>query len=153
MRRNGLTFPLIEANAEDVPLPVHCSTLPYPSTERASVTVPLIPEAPGSPPEAACLLTNSPLNIPCARGARFDVRDASASTAWLQLDWSDGGVEFHLAHGDMFGLLRESGFDVEALIELYAPEDAETHPYYTAVTADWARKWPSEEIWAARKTS
>ena len=33
----GLTFPLIEANAEDVPLPgCDRSTSPFPSTERAS---------------------------------------------------------------------------------------------------------------------
>ena len=27
----------------------------------------------------------------------------------------------------------------------------ETHEYYDFVTADWARKWPAEEIWVARK--
>ncbi len=26
-----------------------------------------------------------------------------------------------------------------------------THEYYSFVTADWARKWPAEEIWAARE--
>ena len=51
----------------------------------------------------------------------------------------------------MFRLLRDTGFEVEHLIELYAPDDAETHPYYSSVTAEWARQWPSEEIWAARK--
>ena len=65
--------------------------------------------------------------------------------------WPDGGVEFHLGHGDLFRLLRETGFEVENLIELYAPEDATNHEYYDFVTADWARKWPAEEIWAARK--
>ena len=42
-------------------------------------------------------------------------------------------------------------FTVEALHELQAPPDAVTHPYYDFVTADWARRWPSEEIWVARK--
>jgi hypothetical protein len=51
----------------------------------------------------------------------------------------------------MFRALRHAGFDVENLIELFAPTDAETHEYYSFVTADWARKWPAEEIWAARK--
>jgi hypothetical protein len=36
-------------------------------------------------------------------------------------------------------------------VELYAPNDAETHAYYDFVTADWARKWPAEELWVARK--
>ena len=69
-----------------------------------------------------------------------------------RLDWSDGGVEFHLGHGDMLWLLRATGFDVEKLIELFAPETAETHEYYTAVPAEWAKKWPSEDLWVARKT-
>jgi hypothetical protein len=53
----------------------------------------------------------------------------------------------------MFRLLRDTGFAVENLVELYAPDDAETHEYYSSVTADWARKWPVEEIWMARKLS
>jgi hypothetical protein len=68
-----------------------------------------------------------------------------------RIAWEEGGVEFHLGHGDMFRVLRDSGFDVENLIELFAPEDAKTHEYYSHVTAEWARKWPAEEIWAARK--
>ena len=31
------------------------------------------------------------------------------------------------------------------------PESAETHDYYDFVSAEWARKWPAEEIWKARK--
>jgi hypothetical protein len=28
---------------------------------------------------------------------------------------------------------------------------AETHEYYAFIPADWARRWPAEEIWKARK--
>ena len=68
-----------------------------------------------------------------------------------RIAWADGGVEFHLGHGDMLRVLRDTGFEIEALVELFAPDDAKTHEYYEFVTADWARKWPVEEIWAARK--
>jgi hypothetical protein len=68
-----------------------------------------------------------------------------------RIAWPDGGVEFHLGHGDMFQLLRATGFDVENLVELYASEDAVTHAYYDFVTVEWARKWPVEEVWVARK--
>ena len=51
----------------------------------------------------------------------------------------------------MFRALHDVGFEVENLIELFASDDAETHEYYAFVTAEWARKWPVEEIWAARK--
>ena len=48
-------------------------------------------------------------------------------------------------------LLRENGFEIEELIELQAPETARRIPYYAYVSAEWARRWPAEEIWAARK--
>jgi SAM-dependent methyltransferase len=66
-----------------------------------------------------------------------------------RFDWSDGSVEFHLPHGEMIRLLRESGFDVEGLIELRAPEGATTR--FPHVTGEWARRWPAEEVWKARK--
>ena len=44
-----------------------------------------------------------------------------------------------------------SGFDIEGLWELQAPESAATHDYYDFVSAEWARQWPAEEIWKARK--
>jgi hypothetical protein len=57
-------------------------------------------------------------------------------------------VEFTLPHGDMIRLLRSHGFVIEDLIEVQAPESA--HRNYPEVSADWAHRWPSEEIWKAR---
>jgi hypothetical protein len=37
------------------------------------------------------------------------------------------------------------------LIEVQPASDAVTHEYYDYVPAEWAKKWPSEEIWVARK--
>jgi hypothetical protein len=48
-------------------------------------------------------------------------------------------------------LPRENGFDVLDLIEIQAAPEAETHPYYGYVTAEWARRWPAEEFWIAEK--
>jgi hypothetical protein len=47
--------------------------------------------------------------------------------------------------------LTEKGFEIVALHELQAPPDAEDHPHYDFVAAEWARKWPAEDIWRARK--
>ena len=63
----------------------------------------------------------------------------------------DTSVEFHLPHGKWIDLLRDNGFDVERLVELQAPADAVADKRWTFVTAEWARKWPSEEAWVARK--
>ena len=49
----------------------------------------------------------------------------------------------------MILLLRAGGFDVENLVELQAPAGATTR--YPFVTSDWARRWPAEEVWIARK--
>src|SRR5207302_6442527 len=61
-------------------------------------------------------------------------------------------TEFHVRHSELFQMLRRSGFDVLHFRELYAPEDAVDHPYYQYVSAEWARQWPSEEIWRAKKS-
>ena len=50
---------------------------------------------------------------------------------------------------DWVRLLRDSGFEIEDLIDVRPPEDATTR--YQFVTTDWARKWPAEEVWKVRK--
>jgi hypothetical protein len=70
-----------------------------------------------------------------------------------RIDWQDGdasGSEFHPPFGEMFAILRDNGFELLDFRELYAPEGAETHEYYAEPSAEWARKWPAEEIWRAR---
>jgi hypothetical protein len=59
-------------------------------------------------------------------------------------------IEFHPSHGEWIRILGANGFVVEALHELYAPAGAETHEYYDIATAQWARQWPVEDLWAAR---
>jgi SAM-dependent methyltransferase len=153
----GIRFPLVEANAESVPLPDASFDLVLSEYGASLWCDPYlwIPEAHRllRPSGRLVFMTNAPLEILCA------VEETDSTSETLQrpqrglhrLDWSDGGTEFHLGHGDMFRLLRDTGFEVEDLIELYASDDADTHPYYSAVPVEWARKWPAEEIWAARK--
>jgi hypothetical protein len=67
-----------------------------------------------------------------------------------RFEWPDSNsVEFHLGHGDMIRLLRRCRLDVEDLLEL-RPEPGST-PTHALATLDWARQWPCEEIWKARK--
>jgi SAM-dependent methyltransferase len=153
----GIEFPLIEASAENVPLPDASFDLAF-SEYGASIWCDphlWLPEAyrllrPGG---RLVFLGNSPLVILCA----LDEQEATseslqrAQQGMHKIAWADGGVEFHLGHGDMLRVLRDTGFEIEALVELFAPDGAKTHEYYEFVTADWARKWPAEEIWAARK--
>ena len=57
-----------------------------------------------------------------------------------------------MGHGDWVKVLRGNGFEILDLAELYASEDTGQHAYY-AFDPEWARKWPWEEIWRARKTA
>ena len=69
-----------------------------------------------------------------------------------RFEWpGDESVEFHLGHGDMIRLLRACGLEVEDLVELRPEPRAETR--YSFVTLEWARQWPCEEVWKARKSS
>jgi hypothetical protein len=67
-----------------------------------------------------------------------------------RLEWHDPEghcVEYHLPHGEMIRLLRDTGFVIEDLIEIQCPEGGADHGY---VTAEWARRWPAEEAWFTR---
>ena len=69
---------------------------------------------------------------------------------WHKADGSIDTIEFHLTHGDMIRLLRSSGFEIEDLLEVQAPADATSH-VEADVPLEWARRWPSVEVWKARK--
>jgi SAM-dependent methyltransferase len=150
-----LSFRLVEASAEDVPLADASFDLVL-SEYGASIWC----DPAAWVPEAARLLRaggrlvflrNSTLVILCSPGeGRVEERLARPQFGMRRFEW-DGGVEFHLAHGDWIALLREAGFDVERLVELQAPAEATDHRYYDFVGAEWARRWPAEEIWVARK--
>jgi SAM-dependent methyltransferase len=152
----GLEFPLVEADAAESGLPDASADLVV-SEYGASIWVDpyrWIPEAARllRPGGELVFLRNSTLVILCSPD------EGAAGESLLRpqfgmhrFEWPDGGVEFHLGHGDWVRLLRKSGFEILDLVELQAPPEAETHEYYDFVTADWARQWPSEEIWRARR--
>lgn len=66
-------------------------------------------------------------------------------------NWPDcpGETEFHLTHGDWIALLGDNGFSVERLLELQAPPNAQSD--FAWANPEWAKQWPSEEVWIARK--
>ena len=154
----GLEFPLVEASAEDVPLPSESFDLAI-SEYGASIWCDphrWLPEAhrllrPGG---HLWFLRNSILSILCAP----DDEGPPAETLLRpqrglgRMEWpGEVGVEWHLPHGELLRLLRRTGFDVVDLVELYAPDEARDHEYYVAFSAEWSRKWPAEEIWVAQK--
>ena len=154
---HGLDFPLVEANAEAVPLPDASFDLVL-SEYGASIWCDpyrWIPEAARllRPGGRLVFLCNSTLVILCSDDEEPALeRLVQTQFGMHRFEWPQGGVEYHISHGAWIALLREQSFEVEALHEVQAPPDAVTHPQYGYVTADWGRRWPAEEIWRARKT-
>jgi SAM-dependent methyltransferase len=156
--KTGLGLELIEANAEHVPLRDGTFDLAV-SEYGASIWCDPYKWI----PEAARLLRtggelvfmrNSTLSMLCMPDTG-KVRESlqRPQRAMYRLEWSDDdpGVEFHLGAGDLIRLLRANGFEIIDMVEIFAPDDAKEHAEYSYVPPDWARRWPSEEIWRARK--
>jgi SAM-dependent methyltransferase len=159
-REFGLEFPLIHGNAEDVPLPDASFDLAI-SEYGASIWADpyrWVPEAARllRPGGRLIFLVNGAILMLCVPETEADgpagdrlLRDYFRSP---RVEWPDStAVEFHLAHGDWIRLLRANSFEIEDLLEIQGPEGATSDPRWTYVTPDWARRWPAEEIWKARK--
>jgi SAM-dependent methyltransferase len=153
---HGISFPLVHGNAERVPYPDASFDLAI-SEYGASIWADpyaWIPEAARllRPGGRLVFLVNSTTLMLCMPD---DERPATAEMirplrGLHRLEWSDDdSVNFALSHGDWIRLLRANRFAVGDLVELWPAEDATTtFPY---VTREWARQWPSEEVWIARR--
>ena len=158
-QEHGVEFPLLHGNAEQVPYPDESFDLAVSEYGAAIWCDPYvwIPEAARllRPGGRLAFLGNSVLSMLCApedENEHPTERMLRPQRNVHHIAWEDGGVEFHLSHGDMIRLLRGSGFEVEDLIEIYAPEGAADSSFAYA-PADWSRQWPCEEVWKARKVS
>lgn len=154
--KHGLHFPLVEGNAESTPFADASADLVI-SEYGASIWCDpyrWIPEAHrllraggylrfyrGHPLSLICSPQDP--DAPVGRELNRNYFDL------FRLDWGNDGVEFSLPHGEMIRLLRETGFEIEGLVEVRVPPDATTR--YPYMTADWASQWPCEEAWKARK--
>ncbi|HLX38241.1 MAG TPA: class I SAM-dependent methyltransferase [Candidatus Binataceae bacterium] len=154
---HGIEFPLLHGNAEEVPYPE--ASFDFAISEYGACLwadpYKWIPEAARllRPGGRLHFLTNSFLHTLCVP----DEDDVPATDRLLRAAFgmhrlefpNDPGVEFHLSHGDWIRLLRGAGFEVEDLLELRPAPNATTR--YKHTTLEWSRKWPSEEVWKARK--
>jgi len=155
-RETGIEFPLIEAVGEAVPLPDSSFDLVSSEFGASLWADPYrwIPEAARllRPGGRLIFLSNSTVSVLCMNMDGVGEQLVRPQFGLRKTEWPDTHeVEFHLGHGEWIDLLRANRFEIERLVELFAPPAAETHTYYKDITADWARKWPADEIWVARK--
>src|SRR5262245_20497856 len=155
-QQTGIQFELIEGIGEDVPLPDASFDLVF-SEYGASIWADpyrWIPEAArlARPGGRLIFLCNSVLSTLCMNLEGVVEELVRPQRGLNKLEWPDTHeVEFHPGHGEWFDVLATNGFVVERLVELFAPQDAQTHSFYGYVTPEWGRKWPVEDIWVARK--
>ena len=155
-RAHGVTFPLLHGSAEAVPLRDASFDLAL-SEYGASIWCDphrWVPEAARllRPGGWLIFLKHATLLTLCGPDDDQPVGDRLVRD-WFglhRLEWSrDGSVEFDLSYGDWIDLFRATGFAVERLVGVRAPAGAISR--HTFVSPEWARRWPSEEIWVVRK--
>ena len=155
-----LGLELVEANAEATGLPADSFDLAI-SEYGASIwcdPYKWIPEAARllRPGGELVFLRNSTLSLLCMPDVgKVSEQLQRPQRGMNRLDWpGDTEIEFHLGHGDLVRVLHESSFDVVDLVEIYASATSVNHAFYGEyMSVEWARKWPSEEMWRARKRS
>jgi len=158
-REFGLDFPLIQADGERVPLASGRFDLAFSEYGACLWCDPYrwVPEASRLLRVGGALifLTNAALLMLCQseqEGQPAGEQLLRDHFGMHRMTWpGDPGVEFHLGHGDWIRVLRANGLVVEDLLEVRPSADAATR--YPFVTREWARRWPSEEVWKARKVA
>ncbi len=154
----GLGLELLEANAEDVPLPDESFDLAFSEYGASIWCDPALWIAEAArllrPGGELVFMRGTTLRVLCMpdEGQTTD-RLVRPQRGLYRLSWEDDdpGVEFHPGTAEMHGILRLNGFELIDFRELFAPECAVDHEYYSDPPAEWAKRWPDEEIWHLRK--
>ena len=150
-----LEFPVVQCFAESLPFEDESFDFAVSEYGAAIWSDPYawIPEAARvlKPGARLVFLRNSTLSVLCGQAVGPATPELQRDYFGMnRVEWtSTEPEEFHLTPGALIRLLRESGFEVENFIEIQAPEGMVVR--YEYITAEWAHRWPSEEIWVVRK--
>lgn len=68
---------------------------------------------------------------------------------WRNVEIDPSGIEFNRGTADWMRLFKDVGFAVLDYHELYAPADREGERF--SVSAEWAKHFPSEQVWKLQK--
>jgi ubiquinone/menaquinone biosynthesis C-methylase UbiE len=155
MDEANVDFPLIEASAEEVPLPDASFDIVFCDWGAMTFCDPH-----HTVPEAARLLRSgglfafsgaTPIQFLCQDVVTDRLTDRLINDyfSMIRLEW-ENEVNFQLPYGEWIRLFRKSGFVVEDLIETQ-PSESATSTYRDANETAWGRRWPTEHIWKLRK--
>jgi SAM-dependent methyltransferase len=151
--RSGMTVPLVQADAERTPFGDRSFDVVF--CDHGAMT---FADPYRTVPEVARLLRrdglfafnlSSPLAWVCFGEAEEDLVPELRTDYFGMRRGEWEHVEFQLGYGDWIRLLHAEGFSVDDLVELRPPEGARTT--YEGWSYAWARRWPAENIWVARR--
>jgi SAM-dependent methyltransferase len=155
-RRADGTVPLVQASGEQVPFPDASFDIVFCDHGALSFCDPhvIVPEV------ARLLRPGGLLAFCCTHPMLYLTWDDKneQQTRKLQIDYADlgrlaleeGTIDWVLPPGGWIRVLRAHGFDIEDLRELLVSPDAST-TYDDFAPPKWARRWPAEWIWKARR--
>ena len=151
-----MDFPLVEANAEETPLEDDSFDVVFCDHGAFNFADPrrLVPECARLLRDGGLLAFNKVTPIlDLFYDVDSDMLTERLTNDYFTLDRFEDAetVDFQLPYGEWIRLFRSNGFEIEDLIELRPSADAKTT--YELVSLAWARRWPAEHIWKARKKS
>jgi len=155
MAQAGVTFPLVHASAEAVPLPASSFDIVFCDFGAMTFADPY-----RTVPEAARLLRpgglfafshESPIETICWPLGADTFGDRLAIDYFGMHQIEDGDETFfQLPYGEWIRLFRANGLIVEDLLEPRPAPEA-TSSYRNTDELAWARRWPAESIWRLRR--
>jgi SAM-dependent methyltransferase len=157
-RRASASLPLVQASGEVLPFAsasfdiVFCDHGAFSFCEPAAITR-----------EAARVLRTGGLLAFCATHPLLYLtwnNDKEKQTRRLQLDYAelgrmdfgDGTIDWTLPASEWIRVLTASNFEIVDLVELQVGPNATT-TYEEFAPPRWARRWPAEWIWKARRVA
>jgi SAM-dependent methyltransferase len=155
----GVRFPLVRASAEELPFADESFDLIFCDHGATSFTDPAL-TIPGCarvlrPGGLLVFSINTPFISVCwgdddAPPGRELRRPYFGDRRRVLQDETGPLVEFRPTYGEWIRLFRSSGLTIEDLIELRPEPDADT-TYVDYAPLEWARDYPGEHIWKARR--
>jgi SAM-dependent methyltransferase len=156
MAEAGVSFPIVHASAEAVPLPDATFDIVFCDHGAMTFADPYL-----TVPEVARLLRPGGLLAFSHSSAILELAwpaEAERATDRLVNDYfgmhrieAEDEISFQLPYGEWIRLFRANGFEVLDLIEPRPAPDA-TSSYRDDEERAWSRRWPAESIWRVRKS-
>jgi len=154
MRKYGVRFPLVHARGESLPFAPSSFDVIFCDHGAMSFADPelTVPQVARLLRAGGLLAFNmaSPLIFLCWSDQSGKAETSLQAEYFGRRRWEGDHVEYNLPYGGWIRLLSRNDLVVDDLIELRPPRSATTS-YVDYVSLSWARRWPAENIWVARK--